>query len=280
MERILDPTVKCFLFAVGAYLIGSIPVGLIISQIWAGIDIREYGSGNIGMTNVYRTLRHSHGHLPWLMTLALDFAKGYLPVHLSIRWLSSGDQTVGAIFSIYIALIVLAVMLGNMFPIYIYFKGGKGIATGLGVFSALIGFYILIPVFVFFIFLVISRMVSIGSMAAAIAMPVTFFVMGKYQLGMFNPDNPDFQTLLGPPSPVIYIAFTIIIAVVIFLKHKANIKRIIAGTEKKIWSSKMGDASTPEAESVEEAPVVEAPVDAEPAEAEEEEPPVEADADD
>jgi glycerol-3-phosphate acyltransferase PlsY len=248
----LDPTVKCILFAVGAYLIGSIPIGLIICQIWAGIDIREYGSGNIGMTNVYRTLRPTHGHLPWLMTLALDFAKGYLPVHLSVRWLSNGEQTVGAIFSIYIALIVLAVMLGNLFPIYIYFKGGKGVATGLGVFSALIGLYILIPVGAFFLFLVISRMVSIGSIAAATAIPIAFYVMGKYKWGLFNPDNPDFQTLLGPPSPAVFVTFTIIIAAVVFFKHKANIARIIAGTERKIWTSKMGEKDKAETNAVEE----------------------------
>jgi glycerol-3-phosphate acyltransferase PlsY len=238
----LDQTVKCILFTVAAYLIGSIPIGLIVCQIWAGIDIRDYGSGNIGMTNIYRTLRPTHGHLPWVMTLALDFAKGYLPVHLSLRWLSEGEQTVGAIFSIYIALVVLAVVLGNLFPIYIYFRGGKGVATGLGVFSALMGFYILIPIGAFLICMLLSRIVSVGSLAAAIAIPATFFIMGRSRLGIFNPGNPDLIDLRDPPSPGVFVGLTIIIAAIVFYKHRRNIKRILTGAEPKLWGKAVGGA--------------------------------------
>ena len=233
------PTVKCILFTVAAYLFGSIPVGLIICQIWAGIDIREYGSRNIGMTNVYRVLKNSHGHLPWLMTFTLDFAKGYLPVYLAFRWLST-KTGMDPLFSYYIALVVLAVMIGNLYPIYTYFRGGKGIATGLGVFTALMGFYVLIPLMAFLVLMIISRMVSIGSLAGAVTMPITFFLMGKNGWGIFNRENPDIPT----PSPEVFVVFTVIITAFIIYKHKSNIQRIISGTERKLWSRKSSGEET------------------------------------
>jgi len=228
----LDPTVKSILFTILAYLIGSIPVGLIVCHVWAGIDIREHGSGNIGMTNVYRCLKDSHGHLPWVMTLALDFAKGYIPVHLALIWLGSSgggaELMVPQFYSTYVALVVLAVMLGNLYPIYVSFRGGKGIATGLGVFSALIGFYVLIPVSIFAIFLLVSRMVSIGSLAAIISIPITFYIMGIKEWGLFKADR------IPAATPGIFVVLTTIIALVIIFKHKANIQRILKGKEPKI----------------------------------------------
>lgn len=226
----MDPTVKSILFTIAAYLIGSIPMGLIVCHIWAGIDIREYGSGNIGMTNVYRTLKKTHGHLPWLMTFALDFAKGYFPIHFAIRWLSDGNDP-NPLFSFYVALAVLAVMLGNMFPIYIYFRGGKGIATGFGIFAALIGLYVFIPVGAFLIFFLPSGIVSLGSLAAAVALPITFYMMGEYGWGIFNKD-----TEITALSPNVFTVIAIIVAVVVFYKHRGNIVRLFAGKEEGLWS--------------------------------------------
>lgn len=229
----MDPTVNCLLFTIAAYLVGSIPVGLIIGQVWAGIDIREYGSRNIGMTNVYRTLGKTHGHLPWVMTLVLDFAKGYLPIHLALRWLSNGNEP-SPLFSYYITLVVLAVLLGNLYPIYIYFRGGKGIATGLGIFTALIGVYILIPVGVFLLFFLPSGIVSLGSITAAISLPITFYIIGRNKWGIFNAENQDFPSL----SPTIFVVITTVVAIIVILKHRANIARLMTGEEKRLWSWK------------------------------------------
>jgi len=255
-KQALDPTVKSLLFTILAYLIGSIPVGLIVCHVWAGIDIREYGSGNIGMTNVYRCLRDSHGHLPWVMTLALDFAKGYIPVHLALIWLGrsggGAEYMYPQFYSTYVGLVVLAVMLGNLYPIYVSFRGGKGIATGLGVFSALIGFYVLIPISIFAIFLLASRMVSIGSLAAIISVPATFYIMGMHQWGLFNPGNRDTAA-----TPGIFVGLTTIIALVIIFKHKGNIQRIIKGKEPKIslGRSIFKSSETGQAEPAEQAEV-------------------------
>lgn len=247
----MDPTVKSILFTIAAYLIGSIPMGLIVCHIWAGIDIREYGSGNIGMTNVYRTLKKTHGHLPWLMTFALDFAKGYFPIQFAIRWLSNAND-LNPLFSYYIALVVLAVMLGNMFPIYIYFRGGKGIATGFGIFAALIGLYVFIPVGAFLIFFLPSGIVSLGSLAAAVALPITFFLMGENGLGIFNNKNTEIPAL----SPDVFTVIAIIVAVVIFYKHRGNIVRLFTGKEKRLWSwTKTAKPNAQEAEESEKAGV-------------------------
>ncbi len=227
------------MFTIFAYLVGSIPVGLLVSYAWAGIDIRDYGSGNIGMTNVLRTLRPTHGDLPWVMTLALDFAKGYLPVYLALIWLGRGQGgEIPQIYSTYVAMVALAVMLGNFYPIYVSFRGGKGVATGLGVFSALMGFYIFIPLGVFVLLLLITRMVSVGSMAAVIAMPVTFYFMGRNQLGLFRPEH-------IPATPGIFIGLTVLIGLVVLFKHRGNIRRIVKGTEPRLWSYK---SATPAAE--------------------------------
>jgi len=229
----LDPTVNCILFTIAAYLVGSIPVGLIIGQVWAGIDIREYGSRNIGMTNVYRTMVDTHGHLPWVMTLVLDFAKGYLPIHLALRWLSNGNEP-NPLFSYYITLVVLAVLLGNLYPIYIYFRGGKGIATGLGIFTALIGVYMLIPLGVFLLFFLPSGIVSLGSITAAISLPITFYIIGRNRWGVFGTENPDFP----PLSPTIFVVITTVVAIIVIFKHRANIARLMAGEERRLWSRK------------------------------------------
>ena len=228
----MDPTVKSILFTILAYLIGSIPVGLIVCQVWAGIDIREHGSGNIGMTNIYRCLKDSHGHLPWVMTLALDFAKGYIPVHLALIWLGrsggGAELMVPQFYSTYVALVVLAVMLGNLYPIYVSFRGGKGVATGLGVFTALMGFYIFIPIAAFAAFLLISRIMSVGSIAAAIAIPAAFYIMGINKWGLFSTNR------IPEATSGIFVGLTTIISIIIIFKHKSNIQGILKGKEPKI----------------------------------------------
>ena len=183
---------------IAAYMLGSIPTGLLLAKA-AGVDIRSSGSGNIGATNVYRTLGRSVG----IMTLAGDCLKGVLPV-LAATHLGMSDN--------WIAAVGLAAFLGHIYTIFLGFKGGKGVATALGVFLAVspaaVGSAVLIFVFVVWKW----RYISLGSLAAAVAMPGMVAVFDS-----------------RPPV----IIMTVIIALLIVWKHRDNIKRLKEGTESK-----------------------------------------------
>ena len=183
---------------IAAYMLGSIPTGLLLAKA-AGVDIRSSGSGNIGATNVYRTLGRSVG----IMTLAGDCLKGFLPV-LAATHLGMSHN--------WIAAVGLAAFLGHIYTIFLGFKGGKGVATALGVFLAVspaaVGSAVLIFVFVVWKW----RYISLGSLAAAVAMPGMVAVFDS-----------------RPPV----IIMTVIIALLIVWKHRDNIKRLKEGTESK-----------------------------------------------
>lgn len=225
------PITKAVLAITASYLIGSIPVGLIVSRVMGGVDIREHGSGNIGLTNVIRTL----GWGPGLITGVIDFFKGYLLVFISMRMFSPGDF--GGIFSIHefiIIMVAATTMLGNLYPVYLMFKGGKGIATGLGVMSALLGVYIFIPIAVFGVILAAFRYVSLASMVAAISVPITvLFISDK--LPFIDPESSSGMGILS--------VFTWAAAILIISKHHRNIKRIIAGKEPRISKPKEPEIS-------------------------------------
>ncbi len=181
-----------------AYLVGSIPFGLLLSKT-QNIDIREHGSGNIGATNVARTMGKKAG----LLTLAGDVLKGWGAVFLANLWFDE---------PIIIALAGLAVFLGHLFSIFLNFKGGKGVATGLGVFSFLMPLSTLISAGIFALCLKISGYVSLSSILAAISLPL---------LGIF----------FRVPFPFIYLA--VIVALFTLQKHHSNILRLVEGTEAK-----------------------------------------------
>ncbi|MCX6647005.1 MAG: glycerol-3-phosphate 1-O-acyltransferase PlsY [bacterium] len=230
------PITKAVLVITASYLIGSIPVGLIVCKIAGGIDIREHGSGNIGLTNVIRTL----GWGPGLVTGVIDFLKGYLLVFLSMKMFSPGDF--GGIYSIYEFIVIMVAtiaMLGNLYPVYLLFRGGKGIATGLGVMSALLGVYIFIPLAVFGIFLFAFRFVSLASIVAAVAVPITVLLIGV-KLPFIEADSNHGIGILS--------AFSWAAAFMIIWKHHENVKRIIAGKEPKIGKPKEPEISRKSAE--------------------------------
>jgi acyl phosphate:glycerol-3-phosphate acyltransferase len=225
------PITKAVLVITASYLIGSIPVGLIVCKIAGGIDIREHGSGNIGLTNVIRTL----GWGPGLVTGVIDFLKGYLLVFISMKMFSPADF--GGIFSIYEFIIIMVAtiaLLGNLYPVYLLFRGGKGIATGLGVMSALLGVYIFIPLALFGIFLFAFRFVSLASMVAAVAIPITVLLIGA-KLPFIAADSNHGIGILS--------AFSWAAAFMIIWKHRENIKRIIAGKEPKVGKPKEPEIS-------------------------------------
>jgi glycerol-3-phosphate acyltransferase PlsY len=182
-----------------SYCIGSIPTGLLLAKAFGGVDIRTKGSGNIGATNVYRTLGRKIG----ILTLVGDCLKGLLPV-LAAKALHLPDE--------WVALIGLAAFLGHIFPLFLRFKGGKGVATALGVFLATSPLAILGALGVFVIVLMSWRYVSLASITAAAFMPLFTTLMYR---------NP------------IFVAMSIVISVIVILKHHENIKRLRNGTESK-----------------------------------------------
>ncbi len=186
-------------WVVGSYLLGSVPVGLMLAK-GRGADPRKVGSGNIGATNVMRAAGKAAG----IITLLCDILKGFIPVCLAIET----GQAEGVV-----AAAGLAVFAGHLFPLYLKFRGGKGVATALGVFLALGPIAALIVLAVFLAVFLAGGYVSLGSMCGAVLMP---FVLAA---------------LRAPPS---YVAASAIMAVMIIVKHRENIKRLLAGKEHKV----------------------------------------------
>jgi glycerol-3-phosphate acyltransferase PlsY len=194
--------VRPVLVVLGAYLLAAIPFGYLIYRARSGRDIRAEGSGNIGATNVMRRAGPAAG----IATLLLDAAKGYVAVWLAAR-LTGGAPWV-------IAAAAVAALLGHTFPVYLRFRGGKGVATGLGVFAALAPRSVLLAVVVFAITLAAFRYVSLGSIVASAAFPVLALLLDAPQL------------------PVVLGAFAC--SALIIVKHSSNIRRLLAGTENRL----------------------------------------------
>ena len=192
------------------YLAGSVPFGLIIGKL-NKIDIREHGSGNIGATNVLRTLGKKWGYL----CFTLDFVKGLLPIILATK-LTAGAGVGGQEFIPAIALV--CTVLGHIFSIFLKFKGGKGIATSAGAIIAIAPYSLLLALVFWFIVFKVSGYVSLASILAGIVIP--FLALGSNSLKLH--DTPITNTSL-------FILF--IIAILVTVKHKTNIKRLREGTE-------------------------------------------------
>lgn len=202
------------LVAVIAYLLGSIPFGLILTRIFLGTDVRKIGSGNIGATNVMRTGSKKLG----IATLVLDAAKGYAAVLIArIVAIHTGAALYGDGQTAYRLLGVAAVaaMIGHIFPVWLKFKGGKGVATGVGVFLAVAPKAVLIVLGIFAIVFAASRYVSLASIIATAAFPLfVYFLMAEQHAALM---------------PFIIAAVILIIA-----KHHQNIRRLLSGTENRL----------------------------------------------
>jgi glycerol-3-phosphate acyltransferase PlsY len=188
-----------------AYLLGSIPWGLIFAHLFDKVDIRLKGSHNIGATNVTRQV----GVIPGLLTLAGDFLKGALPVYLAL--VAFGPiKSVGAI---YVSAVALSAFLGHLYPIYLNFHdGGKGVATGAGCFAVVSPATVLAALAVFAGVLLATRRVSVGSLAAAACLPIALWIT---------------------TDSAVLIAVGGVFALFIFIRHRDNLKRLAAGTEPK-----------------------------------------------
>lgn len=204
-----------------SYLVGSIPTGIIISRLVKGIDIREHGSGNMGGTNVFRVLGWKFG----LMVLLLDALKGVIAVvfiaRLPMEVFPFTNATPFDDFTLVQLIAGSAAMLGHVFTVFAGFKGGKGVATGLGILAAVTTVDLLIGIGLFIIIVSIWRYVSLGSMIGALSIPVTLIIREN----LFDAHIEGYWTLLP---------FLIVISLFVVFTHRKNISRLISGTENKI----------------------------------------------
>jgi glycerol-3-phosphate acyltransferase PlsY len=201
---------KPALIVVAAYLLGSIPFGYLIVRLKAGTDIRATGSGGTGATNVSR----SAGKAAGVLTLILDGLKGVAAVLLARSVWSSAPEA-----GWWVALAGLAALLGHIFPIWLGFRGGKGVATGVGVFLMLSPLAVAVAVIIFLIIVWSTRYVSLGSILAAISIPLFIWLQHRFLAPV---------SILGP---LMFLA--IFGTLLIVFAHRANIGRLRQGTENK-----------------------------------------------
>jgi len=218
---------RFLLIAVATYLLGSIPFGYLLVRIFRGEDVRRTGSGNIGATNVARKSPTLGG-----LTLLLDALKGSAAVAVGmilspplferiaithIPWrvilpASSHD------FALWAALAALFAVIGHMFPVWLKFRGGKGVATGLGAFLMIAPKAVLLSAGIFLVLVLVFRYISLGSIAAVAAFPNITLALHEYG------------------NVPLALAFMSITSVLIVVKHYANIRRLLAGTENRFGS--------------------------------------------
>jgi acyl phosphate:glycerol-3-phosphate acyltransferase len=191
-----------------AYLLGSIPFGFLIVKALGQGDIRQTGSGNIGAANVVR----SAGFVAGAFTLLLDAAKGYLAVWFAGRS-TGGTETVRWMMAA-----ALAAVIGHMFPVWLKFEGGKGVATGLGVFLPICREAVIAAVVLWLAVVACWRYTSLGSIVAAATLPIFIYLL-------YAPRH-------APPA---YVTLgTVLIALLVLAKHRPNMERLIAGTENRL----------------------------------------------
>ena len=189
-----------FLLLLAAYLIGAIPTGIILTKLAGGEDLRKVGSGNIGATNVYRTAGRTLG----IITLLGDCLKGVIPLLVAIHLCNYQGTS--------LALVALAAFVGHCYPVYLGFKGGKGVATALGIFLVLSPKSILCALLLFVLLLWYKRYISLASILSAAAIPLLVLLFER-------------------SFPLVAVA--LLIAAIVIWRHRANIDRMLSGTENK-----------------------------------------------
>lgn len=198
---------RSWLLLAGSYLLGSVSFGLIVVWILRRVDLRALGSGNAGATNVLR----ASGRWPALVVLALDIAKGYLPVRLARHLEATPELIAGA---------ALAAVLGHVFPLFFGFRGGKGVATGFGAFLALVPLAAATAAALFVGLVLLFRYVSVGSIGAALS--VAAFAALFARLGWTE------------ELPAGALALTVVTAGVVLVRHAENVRRLLSGRERRL----------------------------------------------
>jgi len=196
--------------ALFGYLLGSVPTGLILSRLFAKVDPRKTGSKNIGATNIFRTAGKTLG----ILTLLGDLLKGAIPVGIAMQWGLTDQWGVSA--NLWVAIAALCAFLGHVFPIFLGFNGGKGVATALGVYLLISPTAVLIELFIFSGIVWKWRFVSLGSITCAVTIPIL--------IAFFRSDSQA------------YFILSVIIAALILYRHQSNISRLLQGTESK-WKA-------------------------------------------
>ena len=208
--------VECILMAIIAYLIGSVNFSVIISKKIAGFDVREKGSGNAGSTNMLRSV----GKKAAAVTLLCDILKGVVAIIISVL---VGNIVKEANRELLLQVAGIAVVIGHTFPIFFGFKGGKGVATSLGILLMTNWQIGLICLVFAIVLIVLTRMVSLGSCAAAILFPVlTLFINNSYTI------------LTEGKNGNTYFVYSVILAIIVLYNHRSNIQRLMNGTENRI----------------------------------------------
>ena len=205
-----------------AYVLGSIPFSFLIVKLMTGADIRQHGSRNVGATNVAR----SFGKLPGILALVLDAAKGYTAVAIA-KWVTAspewplatgGDASPVHSRAFWVTLCALVAVIGHMFPVWLRFHGGKGVATAAGAFLALDALALGAALIVFAIVVIATRFVSLGSIISAASVPVFLRFLTH--------------------APFWTINLSIVISMLIIVKHHANIARLAGGSERRMGGKK------------------------------------------
>ena len=196
-----------FLGFLAAYLIGSVPTAYIFGRMLKGIDIREHGSGNTGATNVFRVI----GRVPGIIVLVIDVIKGFI----CVTYLASGFMYLAPVVrpEMYRILIGLCAIAGHNWTVFLKFKGGKGVATSAGVVIGLIPKIFWLGFLVWLITFFITGFVSLSSIIAVVSVPIFALAFGE---------------------PVEIVVFMCLLCLIIVYKHKANIRRLARGEEKRI----------------------------------------------
>ena len=203
----MDNLNELIIFLAVSYLIGSIPTAFLFGKILKNVDIRKEGSGNIGASNAFRVLGAKIG----VLVMTFDIFKGFFPLYLA-----KVKMTPCARLEIYLLIIGLAAVLGHMFPLFLKFKGGKGVATTAGVFLALAPEAAGLCILIWFLLVAITKMASVGSLVAAAALPFAVYYIEGASLFLTSVSS--------------------VIGLLVIIMHRKNIKNLIAGTELKINS--------------------------------------------
>lgn len=216
------------LFVLGAYLLGAIPFGLLIG-LTRGVDIREHGSRNIGATNAGRVLGRKWGYL----CLILDVLKGFIPA-LAARYVLL-DEPADSLMLLAWILVGVAAVLGHMLPVYLKFRGGKGVATTVGVALGIFPYYTVAMSVALLLYAVVrfsTGLVSLGSLTIAVAFPAAFFVYVGFRS----------DVSLAGYWPLAAVA--VLLGVLIIAGHRSNIARLLRGEEFRIGADKSESSST------------------------------------
>lgn len=212
LQLVSEMNLYIALFAIGSYLLGAIPTGLVLARLFSSIDIRLGGSGNIGATNVTRLLGRKFG----VLTLLGDMLKGFLPVYIGSLLFTDAH---GAADYLALSIFGFAAFLGHLFPVYLKFKGGKGVATGFGVFAYLAPAPLVLVLVLFVAIAAVSKYVSLGSLSTAVLLPILLIAFSY-------------------PLPV--MSMGICMGFLVLIKHKNNIQRLLLGKESRIGETKQG----------------------------------------